>query len=172
MKKISSGTLAYEVGATIAAASNTVTTLRNVLEKYQEKLPDFQRKYGGFLCIMDIRTGKIIKTTLIGAVPSEKAERYKSLSQEKAQRLFLNIKGGHITSYESRSPQGDKWGGAIATEKLIISFSGFPEDGDTFICLTTAHETMKLKEEYKKRIIEITNIGYLVEVPELKKLLQ
>lgn len=152
--------------------SNVVVALRTALENHKEKYPNFQKKYGGFLCIMDRKKGKIIKTVLIGAVPAGKAARYESLAKEKAKRLFSHLNEGHLTSYESRDPEADKWGGAILTENLILSFSGFPEDGDSFICLSTAHTLRDIKKEDEKRIIVITKTEYLAKLPEIKKLLQ
>lgn len=162
----------YGVGQIISATSDVVASLRTIFETHQKEYPDFRKRYGGYLCIINKKTGKIIKTVLIGAIPIQKAKRCSTLAQEKARRVFSHLYEGHCTSYESRNHDADQWGGAIVTENLILAFSGYPEDGDTLICLSTAHAIGDIKKEQKERIIEITKIQYLIKIPELKKLLQ
>ena len=73
---------------------------------------------------------------LIGKVRSDKFVRYSSFSKEKATRLAEHVESGHLTSWQSRDPEQDRWGGSVVTssslsgEQSIFSFSGLPELAD------------------------------------------
>ena len=162
----------YKVGMISSVASDTIIKLLVFFREHKDAYPDFFEKRGGFLCIMDKKTGAIVGTFLVGSVPVEKAARYLALAPEKATRLFVHINDGHLTSYESRNPDADQWGGAIVGERFIYSFSGYPEDGDSFIVTSTAYAVGDLKEEKREEIIKRSRIGYLTNIPELQKLLQ
>lgn len=97
-------------------------------------------KMGGYFCLLDIQTGSILVTTIIGTVNSSKALKYKQLAEEKALRLHhLHIFGGSvISSYQSRNEEEEKWGGAVLGERFIYSFSGLPELHDECISLSIA----------------------------------
>lgn len=60
--------------------------------------------------------------------------KYQKYSGEKYRRLCRYVDEGHLTSYESRDPSQDKWGGAIVVPiggiETIFSTSGLPEAGD------------------------------------------
>jgi hypothetical protein len=47
----------------------------------------------------------------------------------------LSFQIGHVSSWESRDPGHDRWGGAIRIEDLIFSFSGLPELADEALML-------------------------------------
>lgn len=84
---------------------------------------------GGCFCLMEKETGIIFFTSFFGNSPKEKMKKRFELAQEKANRLFQHPE--HKTSWESRDPNNDKWGGAVSGKKYIYSFSGFPENMDT-----------------------------------------
>jgi hypothetical protein len=83
---------------------------------------------GGYFCVADGLTGTPLLVAIVGEVPLEKAEKYMEFAQEKARRLAFQI--GHVSSWESRDPDHNQWGGAIRIEDLIFSFSGLPELAD------------------------------------------
>lgn len=92
---------------------------------------------GGYFCVADGKNGLPLLTVLIGKVPLEKALRYLNLCQEKAARLSMYP--GHGSSWESRNPEENQWGGAIRVgTDFIFSLSGFPELGDEAVMLDTA----------------------------------
>ena len=98
-------------------------------------------KTGGYFCLMDLQTGAILTTTIIGSVTPEKAIRYKWLAEEKALRLFrLHTLSAspHISSYQSKDEKEDKWGGSVLGNRFIYSFSGFPQIIDEIAMLATA----------------------------------
>lgn len=71
--------------------------------------------------------------------PSERNDRYRNNSCEKAHRLSEHPY--HYTSRESRKPEASQYGGAIRLpdQALIISFSGFPEVDDEALLHTAAY---------------------------------
>ena len=81
---------------------------------------------------------------VVGQIPPEKYNKYARLSDEKAQRLCcLGLAEGHVSSYQSRQPDQEQYGGAVAfvtvasevkgdsgRHPYIVRFSGLPELGD------------------------------------------
>ena len=92
---------------------------------------------GGWLYIADDK-GQMVLHERIGTVTDpEKDRRYQLLSVEKAARLQAHP--GHRTSWQSRDPDRDHWGGAFRTDDgWIISFSGLPELWDEALVLGVA----------------------------------
>ena len=93
---------------------------------------------GGYFCVSEPERGFPILVTPVGIIPVEKGEKYLSFCQEKAKRLASHQ--DHRSSWESRNPVADQWGGAVcvsSVETLIFSISGFPELGDEAIMLAT-----------------------------------
>jgi hypothetical protein len=134
------------------AAQKTIIALTELPNNVSEG------KEGGFLTIRDKDTGHILITLLIGRVPHEKAVKYHELSQEKGGRLHNRICLGenHISSWQSRNPDNGLWGGAIATEKFVVSFSGMPELGDEAIVLLIAMQ-MKWLNQQEAEVIASTS---------------
>lgn len=93
----------------------------------------WEGKKGGYFCVADGLSGTPLLVALVGEIPLEKVEKYMEFAQEKARRLSFHI--GHVSSWESRDPDHDQWGGAIRIEDMIFSFSGLPELGDEVLML-------------------------------------
>lgn len=98
------------------------------------KAPDRQ---GGYLVIQERSSGKILLLERIGKCPTSDIEKYLNFAQEKGLRLINNE---NISSWQTRDPENDKWGGAIMAHhnSLIISFSGLEEIIDEAVALTLA----------------------------------
>ena len=94
---------------------------------------EWKWRSGIYLCVADRKTGLPYLLIPIGKVPVGKAERYAHLALEKALRLANH--SVHKSSWESRNPDSDKWGGAIRAGAFIISISGLPELGDEAVAL-------------------------------------
>ncbi len=90
---------------------------------------------GGYFCIADNKTGEPLDLVKLGEMKQTKEGRYEMLAQEKARRLAEH--SAHRTSYESRNPQLDRWGGAIKVSH-IFSFSGLSEALDEALVLVVA----------------------------------
>jgi len=93
---------------------------------------------GGFLSIISSEDGRLLLRRPIGTYNKENEDKYKDFSLEKAQRLFRNLSKDHYSSWQSRNPEKEAWGGAILAKSLIISFSGLPELHDEAFSLVMA----------------------------------
>lgn len=95
-------------------------------------------KKGGWLCVSN-STGQVQAVLMIGTVPdSEKSRRYFNYCQEKAARLAEHR--NHVSSWQSRDPDKDRWGGAIRCKEHILSYSGLSSDlWDEAIVLTIGY---------------------------------
>lgn len=97
---------------------------------------------GGCFCLMEKKTGIIFFVSFFGNSPKEKMRKRFELAQEKANRLFQHPE--HRTSWESRDPSDNKWGGAVAGRKFIYSFDGFPENYNTVAMAKLAEFTERI----------------------------
>jgi hypothetical protein len=71
-----------------------------------------------------------------GPIPGDKVEGRRDFSLEKGFRLWTHLGQGHCTSFQSRDPTNNKWGGAVAGFESLHSFSGCPEELDqVYSCL-------------------------------------
>lgn len=118
------------------------SVLPAVFEDAKRRIPEKVSKPdpGGYLSVWYHKYGMIdIPPKLIGLSPIGNVSldsRSSEFTQEKARRLASNR--FHVSSWESREPQNQKYGGAIRVGDLILSFSGIPEEGDEMLCLTIA----------------------------------
>lgn len=103
----------------------------------------------------------------------DRREKYALFAQEKAFRLELMIddEGAdaprHLTSWESRKPEEDQWGGAVVLTiggtEYIFSMSGIPEEGDEAFNLILAEAyrpTDRLLADRTMKILERTKNPY------------
>jgi len=116
--------------ATLVGACQVM--LATVLREFAT-FKEWEGKKGGYFCVADGLSGTPLLVALVGEVPLEKVEKYLEFSQEKSRRLAFQI--GHLSSWESRDPSHNQWGGAIRIEDMIFSFSGLPELGDEVLML-------------------------------------
>lgn len=117
------------IRAFVEAAEHIV---RGSLGSFRNR-PDWNGGSGGYLCIADVATGSPLAITIIGRVPIEKAQKHLFYCQEKAQRLATHPE--HETSFESRNPDANQWGGAVRSGSFILSFSGFSEQIDEAVMM-------------------------------------
>jgi hypothetical protein len=82
-------------------------------------------KLSGFLTIFDADKGRGVVTMPFGEIPADKLDKYFSISQEKAGRLYDHPE--NRSSWQTRDPDNNLWGGAIRVQNHIFSFSGLPE---------------------------------------------
>lgn len=114
---------------------------------------------GGYFCMMCRRPPNTTPEFImrVGTIPKEeKAGKYFRLAQEKAARLRDHLGEGHVSSWQSRNPDKDEWGGAIATRNFIFSFSGFPEEADEAIMLLAAISVLELSPEDADEIARVS----------------
>ena len=118
---------------TIACAFDAIEIACDLIGKSKRK--------GGYLCVTD-NLGQLITLTQIGQVPDKKKPKYAQFAQEKAVRLSKHSQ--HVSSWQSRNPREDMWGGAIRSSQFIFSFSGLPEEWDEACTLVIAHDVGEL----------------------------
>jgi hypothetical protein len=97
-------------------------------------------RQSGYFTLRDLSTGRVIFTIMLGDVPKEKQEKYLQLSLEKGDRLYKNYKitFKNFSSWQTRNPDKDMWGGAIRAGIYILSFSGLAELCDEALVLELA----------------------------------
>lgn len=101
------------------------------------KLMNEPARTGAALTIINLDESRPLSfTTRVGRPPKDKAQKYDAISIEKARRLLASPHDE--SSYQSRDPDNDKWGGAIKSDPIIISISGFHELWDEAIGLILA----------------------------------
>lgn len=111
---------------------------------------------GAALTIINMDTAKPLNfTAFVGTPPAEKAQKYYNFSIEKARRLLG--RPSDLSSYQTRDPDNDRWGGAIRSEPNIISISGFPELWDEAIGLAMAVQSCSLNASKAREIAAISN---------------
>ncbi len=119
------------------------------------------KRDGGFFTVINVKS-KLLETPIIlkfeiGQIPEEKYLRYLGLSYEKANRLCDNLAEGHYSSFQSRNPELDQWGGAILAGDYILSFSGMSSELiDESIMLLLAIELKLIPNEVTDKIVSIS----------------
>lgn len=97
-------------------------------------------EHGGYLCMLDAKTGEAVLLCPIGSMPKEKVAKYRANAKEKANRLFelSQTDPKQWSSWQSRDEANGKWGGAVRSATFIFSFSGFPQLVDEAFMLVLA----------------------------------
>lgn len=128
-------------------------------------LTDEERtKYrGGFICLSEITSGLPELSLMIGEVPITRIGKYSSLVIEKSIRVAQNHL---ISSWQNRSPEDRKYGGAILANDMIFSFSGFPELIDEAIVTVLAFELGQIDISMVHRIVNISTNPYTFRIIE------
>lgn len=105
--------------------------------------PDME---GGYFCLTVPEkscrfSGRFSGPMLVGRPDEQEKETYFILSQEKADRLGVNHNLlGHLSSFQSRDPVKNKWGGSIIVRDefncpYILSFAGLTEHENEAVML-------------------------------------
>lgn len=115
-------------------------------------------RQSGYFTLRDITSGRVIFILMLGQVPNEKQEKYLQFSLEKGDRLYKDYKKNfkNFSSWQTRDPDKDKWGGAIRAGKYVLSFSGLSELLDEALVLEIAL-TMNWENPY--RLYEISQVS-------------
>lgn len=125
-----------------------------------DKSPE-EQKHGGFLCVVQGTNLGLppVAMIMIGGPRLSKQAKYAELSKEKARRLagFPLAK----SSWQSRNPSIDCWGGAVRCKDkdgiIILSFSGLTEEADEALVLLVAVLCNLLTREEAAEIARISN---------------
>lgn len=119
-------------------AGHLMSIFYNVLQTVDDGRTDKATKTGGVLTIL--KEGTSILQLPVGILSTEKWWKYTNISLEKAGRLDYYAHDHHhchISSWQSRNPDEEHWGGAVITRDKLwtLSFSGLPELADEAFCL-------------------------------------
>ena len=124
------------------------------------------RPLAAYFCVASVPgQGRALMIREIGSCPEEKARKYFEFCQEKKDRLYKNP--GHISSWQSRQPEKDKYGGAVRTALdgyYILSMSGLPEHGDEAVMVYTAHKINWMNKDTILAIIGISKNPYIAQM--------
>lgn len=122
---------------------------------------------GGFFCLSwtdDKGKTTILRHGKIGDVfDADRRRRYRKLSREKLTRRLKNP--GHVSSWQSRNPEQDEWGGDIKAGDFDLSFSGLPELADEAVMLALAVILLLLTFEEACAIARISDNQYFLKIP-------
>lgn len=138
-------------------AAHAEAAVLSIVEKYKDD-ERWAGKHGGYFIIADGKTGLALLVVAIGDLPLEKAPKRFVFSQEKACRLALWPTDE--SSYRTRNPEKNRWGGAIRFRDKILSFSGLPEHGDEAAMLNTGCMADQGFLEAAARIAALSNNPY------------
>ena len=129
--------------------SDVYSQVNRLLAQANELVPPELERSGGYLTILDEKTGKILLILSCGIIPPAKADKYLKFSQEKAHRLFTNK--NHKTSYESKDEIRLMFPGAVRGEEGIYAFSGHQPDVDEAIAISAFYliePSMKARQDF------------------------
>lgn len=109
---------------------------------------------------MDTRAGPIERVVLGDFPELGKEERYNQLAHEKIMRLSVNK--DDVSSFETRNPEDDRWGGAIRSlpTNILLSCSGLPELLDEAYMLAVAVKLGWCSPIRAKRIMQRSQNNY------------
>ncbi len=110
--------------------NDIIWCFENALKKLCE-LPEYtDERQGGYAVLMNASTGDIIACIRVGLPTPGKEDKYMAFAIEKAKRLFNSRKqdGTIVSSWQTRNPDADQYGGAIYGVGWIASFSGLSPD--------------------------------------------
>lgn len=88
-----------------------------------------QQRTGAYFCVCYRPTYQLVLHAMIGDGPGDKSSKWREFSAEKCVRL-LGHQPYHQTSYESRAPENDRYGGAVLGTDYVFSLSGLKELDD------------------------------------------
>ncbi|MEJ0021269.1 MAG: hypothetical protein WDN47_01665 [Candidatus Doudnabacteria bacterium] len=133
-----------------------------------ENDPAWAARTGAYFCLADAETGLALIILAVGTVPPDKAEKYLTNCVEKAGRLAEHPE--HLSSWESRDPDKQQWGGAIrGFDPFIYSLSGLPELGDEAVMIALVHK-LRMRVGYKiDEIAEKSHNPYSLPLYEFLK---
>lgn len=120
-----------------------------------------ESRTGGYMTVLSLTDRPPTTALLVAEIGEltdpEKIKKYHDFSREKADRLRLNIAMGHSSSWQSRNPDENHWGGAIRAGGAILSFSGLPELADEALTLEVARRLGMLSHELCLQIAQTSN---------------
>jgi len=135
-----------------------------------QQLPEYpQGRNNGYCTVANGVNGRPLLIFQVGECPEDKAAHRIDLSQEKALRLIQRANAPHLSSWQSRAPVNDRWGGAVRGNGFILSFSGLPEDADEAVSLVVAVSCSWLTWEKADEIADLSTNAFYAQLKKLWK---
>jgi hypothetical protein len=116
-----------------------------------EDLTTSERK-GGYLAIIRHSDETVILHCSIGSISEEKKEKYKRLALEKARRARKTER----SSWKTRDPEKEQYGGGIPAGEYDFGFSGFTETDDEKVVVRITRAVGLITEDDAKKIFAIS----------------
>ena len=123
----------FQTPPQVVALSSLIAMVIDMAREYCQE----HDKPGGHFCLGNAEGEPVLILRVeFEPFPNDRASRTRRFCQEKVRRL--SRRSTHRTSWESRKPEKNKYGGAIRVEGGFFSFSGLPEHADEALCLRLA----------------------------------
>ena len=116
-----------------------------------------EKRTGGFLCLVR-ENGPVVGLTMIGEPSQDTAGKYEAFAREKAWRLMSLPEDQ--SSFQSRVPDQQQWGGAVWVSGGTLSFSGLPEKLDEAFVVVLALRLRYLNRKKAEEIVAISQNEY------------
>ena len=119
--------------------------------------------FGSVFCLLEAATKLPFLRVDVALVRNDQREEFHRLVMEKAVRLADNasVIGRSSSSFQTRNPEKNQLGGAIATQHFIFSFGGgLPELGCEAAALVVAVKTVELEDWEAKTIAQSSENPY------------
>lgn len=127
--------------------------------------PEEAEREGGYFCLVEQANHFVpVAVALIGEVTNpEKRQKYFDYAREKATRLGNVPLPTHVSSWLTRNPEKNKWGGGIKAGNYYMAFSGLPELADEAAMLLAAWRLGWLTKDQADAIAKQSNNQIFLE---------
>jgi hypothetical protein len=126
---------------------------------------EWQGREGVMFCVGEGEGGFPVVSAVLGSVGAGKIEKYNAFAPEKSSRLAAHA--GDLSSFQSRDPDKDQWGGAVRSRRAgsrIFSCSGAPELGDEAMMLIVALAAGEMTPADAEEIVQLSRNPYFPEL--------
>lgn len=140
-------------------------TITGEFDYINSQLSDEDRRPGGIFSVSLDESGRAPLLVLTVRSPLlEKGSQSFDFALEKSRRLREHP--DHLSSWQSRDPSSNKWGGAIRVGQFILSFSGLPELVDEALMLNLVHPNRLPRHQLHE---EVPEYEYLRQVASISR---
>ncbi len=144
--------------------SQILEAVAQAMDRVHEHYALSDRPNAGCFTLRSAQSGDLFLLRMFGNLPLEKQKDYFRRSIEKGERLGNDLL--QASSWASRKPDEDKWGGAIRVNLAILSFSGFYEDSDEAVVVYAARLLGWISVTEARQIAELSKNEKLLTLLE------
>lgn len=109
---------------------------------------------GGFINIADLRNGSTFILSICGKIQKENIIKRRAEAQSAAKRLSDHP--CDLSSWSSREPLRDRFGGAVRGNNFIFSFAGFSEAMNEAMMVLLLSATIQIVAKNAREILRIS----------------